>query len=242
MSNENENALTTATDLENTALTLASLGQNLQVAPATMDESDFKAIAITRSFLPRINLLQSMSKEVTKKKMPVGEFIFTVGKDEITKMGEKFSCVPLAFRFKAVDMRNKEKILNYYDQKSDEFLAVKKISKEGNMSGCLCGLEFLLWVPDREAFSTYYLSSASALAEAQNIRNLLFKPTWLKSKFVETEKFSWYVPVSMFCSDPLKDPDIALAKATIDTFTNPKSSDLEIVTEGSDKSEDDRAR
>lgn len=239
MSNETENDLALAPN----TLTLATLTQT-QIAPAGMDESDFKEMAITRSFLPRINLLQSMSKEVTKKKMPVGEFIFTIGKDEITKMGEKFSCIPLAFRFKAVDMRNKEKILNYYDQKSTEFLNVKKISKETQMSGCLCGLEFLLWVPDREAFATYYLSSASALAEAQNIRNLIGKPTWLKSKFVETEKYSWYVPVSMYCSDPLKEPtDLALAQATINTFLNPKSSDVEIVSEEESKEDGgDRAR
>lgn len=234
MSNdENGNDLSLAPS----ALTLATLTQT-QVAPAGMDESDFKEMAVSRSFLPRINLLQSMSKEVTKKKMPVGEFIFTIGKDDITKMGEKFSCIPLAFRFKAVDMRNKEKILNYYDQKSVEFLNVKKISKESSMSSCLCGIEFLLWVPDREAYATYYLSSTSALAEAQNIRNLIGKPTWLKSKFVETEKYSWYVPVSLFCSDPMKEPnDFALAKSTIDSFLNPKSSDVEIVSAEDNKDE-----
>lgn len=240
MSDQNEEVILNAET--NTALTLASLTET-QIAPASMDENDFKEMAVTRNFLPRINLLQALSKEVTKKKLPSGEFIFTVGKDDITKMGEKFTCIPLAFRFKAVDMRNKEKILNYYDQKSPEFLNVKKISKESSMSGCLCGIEFLLWVPEREAYATYYLSSTSALAEAQNIRNLIGKPTWLKSKQVETEKYSWYVPVSLFCSDPTNEPsDLALAKETINTFLNPKSSDVEIVTPEDGKDEGDRAR
>lgn len=226
----------------NIPLTLATLGQQTQIAPASVDDAAFKEMAVTRNFLPRVNLFQAMSKEVTKKKAGSGDFGFTVGKDDMTKLGEKFACIPLAFRFKAVDMRNKEKILNYYDQRTAEFAAVKAVAKEGGMTGCLCGIEFLLWVPDMDQFATFYLSSVSALAEAQNIRNSIFKPAWLKSKLVETKQYSWYVPVCIPCSDPLKEPDIELAKKTIETFTNPKSSEVEAVTEEEKSEAETRAR
>lgn len=238
MTTENENDLSLVSDAP---LSLAALRQSsIQVAPESASDEDFKQLAVTRNFLPRINLFQAMSKEVSKRKITAGEFGVTVGKDDLTKLGEKFSGYPLAFRFKAVDMRNKEKILNYFDQRTEEFKAIKEVSKT-SMSGCLCGLEFLFFLPEQDVFATYYLSSVSSLSEAQNIRNMIFKPATIKSKLVETEKYSWFVPVCIGCSDPMKEPDIQLAQETIKTFTNPKSSEVEVVTP-EEGSTEERAR
>jgi len=225
-----------------TALTLAELTGSLAVAPEGADDNDFKALAKTHSFLPRINLLQPTSKEAgrNKKGMP-GDWLLTKSKDDSDNISEKFMAIPLAFRFKAVDMRNKEKILNYYDQKSPEFLAVKEVAKGKGMTGCMAGIEFLFWAPEQEAFATWYASSVTALGEAQSIRVMIGKPVWIKSVEISSKDFTWFGLKCTPCSEPYKEPDIAMAASTIKTFTTPKSSEVEAVTP-EEAAESERAR
>jgi hypothetical protein len=231
---ENQNII-----VEEPITSLAALSKDASNVSVYTTDTLLSEIAKSRVFLPYIKIASAQAKEVTKDKIcSAGDFLMTRGKDDVVKLGDRFECVPLAFRVKTTVFTKDDKVLAYYDPESKEFKDAREKSKVFD-NGCMFGVECLLWVPEHETFATWFAYNVTALNEVNSIRSRTGQLSILKTKFIESKKFSWYGPQILPCSNPYKEPDLNLAASTIKEFNNPKSSEVEVAEEGT---ADSRAR
>jgi hypothetical protein len=173
------------------------------------DDSMFNSIAGSTGF-KRIQLFGSSSNIVKSGKFPMGHFAIVDGQENLD-LGTTFDCLVLSWRPKAIRTGDKMEIV--YDPNCDAF---KKIQAETEVedSGCMFGVEFLLWLPTH-GFIPYFLNNKSALYEAKPLRALIGKSATIKVIFIEGKKFSWHAPKVSSCTVPF-DAGIMPSKETID--------------------------
>ena len=210
---------------------LATL-ENMPMSPYTQDEKQWGDLVESSSFLPRVQLYGGTSNACKEGKIPIGHFGIIKTKDEIdADLGVSFDCLPLSWRFKAMDVSNKEAIISVYNPKAEEFKRIVTQS-EVKDSGCMYGIEFLVWIPAIAGYATYYLNNASSRREAPNLKALTQpspRPATVKSKFIKGPKHSWHGPAIVACSTPMDTPDPAEAMEHAQRFANPKESQIEKV-------------
>jgi len=153
----------------------------------------FDDLVVSNSYQTRVQLYGGNSKDVKKNLIGIGRFGIPRSKENIDDLGTEFNCIPLDFRYKALDTSGDD-VVQTFDVDSKEFQEIKEKSFEKD-SGCMFGVEFLLWMPEQSEFVTLYLSSKSSRPEAKPLRNLKGKAAHIKSDLAETKKYSWHVPV-----------------------------------------------
>lgn len=195
-----------------TQVALVNLAPN---AIATADEFD-KAVA-SSNFLPRIQLFGANSNAVKEDKIGKGCFGLVRGKDEIEDLTLTFNCLPLDWRWKAMQVAEGN-VVSVYDYDSDAFQKLKHTADNVKDSGCMWGVEFLVWLPDQKLYATFYLSSATARREAKPLRAQIGCATTLNREFIKKPKYSWYGPKVSVCSVPMTPPDLAEINEQIAAF------------------------
>ncbi len=202
---------------------------DLPMSVHTEDEKSWGALVTSSSFLPRVQLFQGTSNLAKEGKIGPGCYGILSKKEEITHdLGKQFECLPLSYRYKAIEMKDGQ-VISVYNPKLPEFLRIQAASDTPD-SGCMFGIEFLLWVPSVKLFVTFFLATKTARRQAPNLRNQLKQGTILKSEYIKKPKFSWHGPIVTQCSTPFEmpDDDAMLDEAT--KFANPKESEIEAVT------------
>jgi hypothetical protein len=188
-------------------------------------DDNFDSLVESRSYLQRVQLYGSNSKDVKKDLIQQGRFGIPRSKTQIDDIGKEFHCIPLGYRYKALDTSG-DPIIQTYEAESDVFKEIKEKSFVQD-SGCLFGIEFLIWMPEQKEFMVFYLSSKSARPEAKPLRNLISKAACIKSDLVEGKKYSWHVPVVTASDVAIKDlPNPDEMKAVLDKFNNPTSDEV----------------
>ena len=195
-------------------------------------DKSFDDLVTTSSYQTRVQLYGSNSKDVKKELIGQGRFGIPRSKDKIEDLGKEFNCIPLDFRYKALDTSGDDAIQTF-DSDSKEFQEIKEKSFVKD-SGCMFGVEFLLWLPDQEEFVTYYLSSKSSRPEAKPLRNLKGKAANIKIELADNKRYTWHVPV-VSASDVAisKLPSTEDVQKEMERFRNTKSDEL------ADKTSDD---
>lgn len=204
-------------------------------APVASDDV-FNDMAKSTGF-KRVQLFGSNSLEVKKGEIPCGVFAIVDG-SETKVMGKTFDCLVLDWRPKAIRIEPVMEIL--YDSTCAEF---KKIQAESTVkdSKCMCGIEFLLYIP-KEGFIPYYLSNKSSMYEAKPLKALIGKAATIKTILIEGKEFSWHAPKVSSCSVPITDiPKPEDVAAEITAFRTPQAKMAEMAAEAS-KTEPTRAR
>lgn len=189
------------------------------------------SIITAGSYLPRIQLFGGNSDAVKEMKISIGHFGLVKNKDTIESLTTEVNCIPINFRFKALRLKDGQ-VISIFNHLNPEF---KKIQDESGTedSGCMYGVEFLLWLPNQGEgmFVTFYLSSKSSRREAPNLRALLLKAATLKSTLVSKGKFKWHSPVVTACSTPFANlPDSEEVRKQSEKFVNEKDSAIESVS------------
>lgn len=188
------------------------------------DDAIFNDLARPADFLARLQLYTKGSA-VNRKLIGPGEFGIPVGDNEIIRLGESVDLLALARRPKAMDLSDKEAIVVSYDAKSPVFADIKARS-QGQDSGCMWGVSFLFIERTTGGLVEFFAGTKSTRVEAGKIYPFLpltpeaieakkaagedvtgLEPhgplaLTMKSKLVETAKFSWHVPVVIPCSTP----------------------------------------
>ena len=199
------------------------------------DDSDFESMG--SSFTPRLQLMTAASELCKKNEFPMNHYAI-VKDGKFQDIGEVIEVIVLAWRPKALDMSDADGgIMSSFDLKDDEFKRIK-LKSEGRDSGCMWGFEFLVYVSEHEAFATFFMGSASARREAPSMKSQMLKGATLKSRLIESKKYSWFAPVITPCSSPLTPPEQEKLEEEVEKFNNPPKDDRETVAEG----EDERAR
>lgn len=178
-------------------------------------------------YLPRIQLESDSCKPVKLGLFPRNHYALVKG-SELIDLGEKTKILPLAFRPMALDTSDDE-VSAAYDEKSDEF---KRIQAESELkdSGCQFGIQFLVYLPDRNTLATLFMGSKSARKEAHTIYSRIGKMCTMTSRSAEKGKNVWTVPYGTQCSEaPERLPDPAILAEELAKFKNPQP-DAEVVT------------
>ena len=128
-------------------------------------------------------------------------------------------------RLKALEIAG-DNISAFFNPKSEGYQRIQALS-EVKDSDCLCGPEFLLYLPTHQQFVTFYMASKTMKKEAPNLRALLGKGATLKATLLKKQKYVWHGPVITPCSMALTLPDPEKLKVEQVKFTS--ESDSEVV-------------
>lgn len=192
-------------------------------------------VAKPSDFLPRVQLMIAASEKCKKNEFPINHYALVSGQ-VFVDLGTQIDIVPICWRPKAMQISDDE-IVTYFDHASPEFKEIMAKSEEPN-SGCMFGPEYLVWVPNaKEKLATFFFGSKSSRREGRVLADKLNQPVTMKSKLIETKKFSWFVPIATGCSTPIEPPNeewTVRLTAEIDKFNNQKGSQREKVDESVD--------
>lgn len=213
-------------DTSKAAITVSQSGGDSKELAKTIQSGDY---------LPRLQLLSSNSDKCKEGKFPINHYAM-VRDQTFIDLGTDVDVLVIAWRPKALEIG--DELISSYDQKCATFKSIQERSSVQN-SGCMYGPEFLIWIPEQDAFATFFMGSKSSRKEAPNVHAKLQNSGTLSSKLVETKRYKWQTPIMKGCSTPFDPPDQAALDAEVKKFLNPKETDLEIA-EGGD--EEQRAR
>jgi hypothetical protein len=212
----------------NELVSLDDLAGNTSVSKYSDDE--FNSLASTR-YLPRVQLMTSNSEKCKRNEFAINHYALVTG-SEYQDVGSEVDTLVLGWRPKALEIG--DEIISNYDPKDKEFIRIQDRADNEKDSGCMWGYEFLLWLGEAQQFATFFMGSKSARREAPNVRSLVNKAATLRSKFIETPKYSWQAPQVVACTTPMKMPTRSALETELDKFNNPPASDVERVEEESD--------
>jgi hypothetical protein len=189
------------TEIEKNELTITS----------DLSMGDLAEIANSDRYLPRIELFGSQKKMVKQKKFPEAHYGLVTGKEEVEDLGETFNCIPYQVRAKAMDFREKEKITTIFNKDDDKFKEIAAVANDKSFkgkSGCSYGAEFLIWLPDQECFTAFFLNTPTLRNAIKLLVQQLGKPTTLAIRFIPSEEYGgWHGPVVNKCSTPINYPN-----------------------------------
>lgn len=208
---------------EGGALSLDSLQQTTAVSK--YGDEDFDSLK-TSSFLPRLQLMTANADKCKKGDFPINHYAIVEG-SSFHDVGKEVDCLILGWRPKALEID--DEILTVYDPKDAEFERIKDRADNEKDSGCMWGFEFLTWLGQQKKFVTFFCGSKSARREAPNVKALLNNAATLRSKLIETKKYSWQGIDVVACSTPMPMPSNAQFEAELEKFNNPAASQVEKV-------------
>lgn len=198
---------------------------NLPVSKYGGDE-DFAALSSGGGFLPRLMLNGTNSKAVQEEKIKAGAYSLVRAKDQFEDLTKEVQVIPLSVRAKAMEIGEGD-ITTVYDRKSKEFERIAEKSEIAD-SGCMYGVEFLVWIPAAKSFATWYASSKTSRREAPLLRNLIGRSALMKSHLIKGKKYNWHGPVITTCSVvPANMPTQDEIMYEINRFNNPPVSEKE---------------
>jgi hypothetical protein len=200
--------------------------------PVQANPEDFAAVSKGSAFLPRLQLFGGNSCACKEGKIPIGRYGIVRSKDQVDDVGSEVDILPVAFRPKAMRI-TEDGILVVYKLANPEFAKIQALSDTKD-SGCMAGPEYLIWVPSRLSFVTFFMASKTARREAPNMQALLKKPTTLKAQLIKTAKYMWHGPVITMCSTPFEMPNIISLQEEVTKFISPPETEVETVEEGAD--------
>lgn len=175
---------------------------------------DFMKTAVRR-YLPRMRLFTLKAGAVANGLTELG-FSLVEGED-YTFLGKDVDVLPLAIRPLALDTKAQPKPMFSHDVNSPVFKDIAERA-QGKDSGCLCGPEFLLWIPSHSTFSTYLLGSKTDHYVFAALKGLLGKPAQIKTKLIKKASFSWHGPDVLASSAVFDMPSVEDAAAEIKKF------------------------
>lgn len=191
------------------------------------DDAMFEKVAASGSYLPRLQMYGSNSTMVKEGKIGMAHYGLVKGKDQVTDLGKSVDLLALEWRPKAMDVKG-EDIITAFDPEDPEFLRIQELSDVQD-SGCMCGPEFLVYIPSLKMFATLYMSSKSARREAKAIRTRLGYPSTLGTEFIKGKRYSWHAIACSQCSTPFEFPDDEELADVKEKFLNPPKQEVEKI-------------
>jgi hypothetical protein len=210
----------------------------LPAAPHAGDEK-FDTLIKATQFLPRIQLFGGNSAMVQEGKIAIAHFGLVRSSDSVEDLGDEVDQAPIRYRYKAMEIADGE-VNTYHDPEHAEFKRIHADSEKQD-SGCMYGVEFLLWLAEKQEFVSYFMNSKSARREAPTLRGLIGQLATLKVKLVKTKKYKWHAPVVTVCSTPFDLPDEAKMIKEVEKFDHPPDNTDEVADKDEQK-QSERAR
>ena len=231
---------------------LPALGGNFaaNLPSVAVDDAVFESLAKRGNFLPRL-VLYSKQGEVLDGKIKPGHYGIPTSKESLTDLGPEVDLIPLARRAKAIDMRDRDNIVESFDPKSEVFARIQAKSSERD-SGCAYGVEFLCLERTTGKLVSWFCGSKTTRAVAGEIYPFLPQaPTenaegrgpqafTMGSQLIKKADYRWHGPTVKRCTTPFTNaPSEQELIDEVQKFTNPPSTSA-TNTEVADGDADDR--
>jgi len=200
--------------------------QDLPITVSKYATPQALATLTSSSFLPRIQVMGGNNDIVKEGKFPIGHYALVSGQN-LDDLGDQFIGIVLAWRPKA--MQFQPEVVAYYDPDNEGFKSVKNRADNEPQSGCGYGPEFLLWLPDKEKFASFFCSNITARQEAPNILTFMRKACLFQIILIKSKKYTWHGPRVNKCDMEVQLPATDILTEAINTFNNPPSTEVEIV-------------
>jgi hypothetical protein len=215
---------------------LAEIG-GTQLATTVID-------TLTKSgdYLDRIQLFQGTSALAKEDKIKAGHYGVPKGED-VEVLGPSIDLLVFAAKPKALDTSGDTPVAAH-DPESAEFKRIKERAETEKDSGCMYGLEFLVFERNSGKFYTYFANSASARREAgKMIPNKEILAVTLGATFVKKRQYSWHAPTVTKCSTDFANfPAIDKIRAEVEKFSKPDENGAEEVEATDAPAKNRRAR
>lgn len=222
------------TDEQKSLVTIDTSKSSIQASQDGGDIAAFAKTVASGDYLPRLQLMSASSDKCKTGDFPINHYAL-IRDQNFIDLGMDIDVLVIAWRPKALEIG--EELISSFDPESTTFKSIQERSAQQN-SGCMFGPEFLMWVPDQQAFATFFMGSKSARKEAPNVHGKLQNSGTLSSKLIETKRYKWQTPIMKGCSTPFDMPDQEAMQKEVDKFLSPKESDLEVAED----TDSDRAR
>lgn len=204
---------------------------------------DIRDMAKTADYLQRVQITGSNSDIVQNQKIEAGFIVLVQDKEHFVDLGKEVDMIFYTMRPKALQIdQTAGQILQFFDRSHSEFKRIQAQSAIRD-SGCMFGLEFLVYLPNREQFASFYCGSKSGRKESPNILDIMNvsddpdNPIWkpaaitIKPKFIPKapgRKYSWWSFEVFKCSSPLAaQPEMEELKTEVEKFNTPPKSTVE---------------
>jgi hypothetical protein len=189
------------------------------------DDNVFKEVASSGDFFPRVQLMTSSSDKCKTGEFPINHYALI--RDQAHEdLGTAVDVLVVAWRPKALDTN--DPVISVYDPADPQFARIKEKSGEKD-SGCMFGPEFLLYIPSKKEFATFFMGSKSSRRESPNVKARLQKAATLKANRIETPAYTWYAPMVQPCSTPFDLPEHDDLMEVVTKFNNPPKPTVEKV-------------
>ena len=207
------------------------------------------------TFLPRLQVCGSSSEVVKQGLVQMGNWALVYDKERVKDLGKEIDILAVAFRPQALRLPKDGNPTAYYNREHPEFKRIQADSKIKD-SGCMFGLQFLVWVPSARQFALLYLGTWSGRKQAPSLLTEMKKNpdgsereqygpnTVTCRQFLDKNKAgqSYHVPRFYPCTSTLSAyPEQDALKTEVETFNNPPESQVEPV-QASDQGGENAAR
>lgn len=194
------------------------------VAPG-IDDAALASFGSGGEYLPRLQLCGASTNLCKEGKQPIGTFAIVVNKDTHEDLGKDANVWVLGLRLKALEIKDGTPI-SFFDHTTPEFRRIASLAGVQD-SGCMAGPEYLVYIPAKKRFATYFLSSPSSQNEHPKLKAQLGKAVKLLVTLAENKKKQkWHVHKVVECSVPLESPAMDLYSAVLTKFKNPQASKM----------------
>lgn len=174
-------------------------GENALVPINAEEEKAMDKLSQSTSFIPRVQLY-TRGKPVDKGLISGGHYGIPRAGDEIEDLGKSINVLVLYRKPKALDMSDKDNLIEVNDPSSEEFKRITDMADNVKDSGCVYGTSYLLYVKG-VGFLEFFCGNKSSRIESAKINTYLPqfnegipKPMTLKAVLVETPKWTWHAP------------------------------------------------
>jgi len=198
------------------------------------DDEAFDIAASSTKFLPRIQLMTSNSQKCKDGEFQINNYALVDGQNFID-IGKEVDVIVIAWRPKALDLG--DTLIAVYDINDTEFKRIQDEAEEKD-SNCMFGHEYLLYLPERSIFVTFFLGNKSARKESPNLKSQMHKGATLKAHQLSNKNYSWWSVLIVPCSSPMDVPDKSSILEEVEKFNDPPATEVEKVAEGESNKRD----
>ncbi len=132
---------------------------------------DYNAPAIQEAFesttsggnrLPKLSLKTSNSEACKEGKTNINSYALEAN-EKLTDIGKEITGLVVGFRAFALDFSDKENIVLTGDANSEDYKRIKAVVDSNKKeSGCMCGPEFLIYLPEENTYTQLFMGGWNA--------------------------------------------------------------------------------
>lgn len=209
---------------ENSLIPMGALGGEV----AVFKQEDFDSVAKAAGFMSRFQLYGGSSDACKEGLIGIGHYGIPRSDSLVDDLGTEVDVLVVHGRPKAMHLPPDGSVIVKYNKDDDGFkdIVAKANAKQKKY---MYGPEFLLYIPSRKEYATYFMASATARNSSAEVFARLGNAATFKAKLIQNTEHKWHGPVCTPCSTPLEVPPLEELQAAVAKFMSAKDTEVELA-------------